>query len=91
MLDFKDPKGPFDAALLVADSYLVMCEQQQKQSIESVRFEPPEKPVRIRVYLRHGGNRLSGQERRDCGEGMAVTPPGLRDYNVDFLLAFVYK
>jgi len=85
-LDFTKPKSPYDAALLVSDSYLLMCTDQQKQSIESIRFQPPGHPVKITVFLRHGRNRLSEQDRSKCADAEPVPAPTLHDHRVDFLV-----
>jgi hypothetical protein len=85
-LDFTNPKSPYEAALLISDSYLLMCTEQQKQSIESIRFQPPGHPAEISVFLRNGRNRLSEEDRRNCADGKPVSPPTLRDYRVDFLV-----
>jgi hypothetical protein len=85
-LDFMNPKSPFDAALLVADSYLLMCEEQQAQSIESIRFQPPGHSGEVSVFLRHGRKRLSEQDRNNCADGKPLLRPRVQDYRVDFLI-----
>ena len=85
-LDFVNPKRPYEAALLVADSYLLMCTDPQKQLIESIRFRPADHPVEIGISLRHGRNRLSREDRNNCANGKSVSPPRMREFRVDFLV-----
>lgn len=54
-LDLTNPQDPVHAALLVADSYLLMCEDFQKRSIEAIDIEPGA----IDILLRGGAVRSS--------------------------------
>jgi hypothetical protein len=87
-LDFTRPESPWDAAVFVADSYLSMCRDQQKQSIDQIQFENTDGTSHpfMTVFARHGRKHLSPSETEGCAEGRLPGQPSLREYRIDFLL-----
>ena len=88
VLDLTQPKTPWDAALLIADSYLQICREQQEQSIKQITFGSAGAtgPTIMTVFARHGRKRLSEQETEACGENRLRSRPAIRDYRIDFIL-----
>ena len=62
-LDLTNPQDPFHPALLVADSYLLMCEDFQKQTIEAIDIEPGA----IDILLRGAAVGSSGARKTTAG------------------------
>jgi hypothetical protein len=85
-LDFTSPTDPMRGSLLVADSYLLMCRDQQRQSIGAIQFRVTERPARISVLVSSGRRRLSESEINACGDNAEVRAPAERKYQVDFVL-----
>src|ERR1700759_497312 len=70
-LDLANPQDPVHAALLVADSSLLMFEDFQKQTIEAIDIEPGA----IDILLRGGRRRVLESEKDDCGYSRPLSPP----------------
>lgn len=85
-LDLTSPTDPMRGSLLVADSYLLMCRDQQKQSIRAIQFLASNRPAEISVLISSGRRRLSESETNACAENRQVRPPAEREYQVDFAL-----
>ncbi len=85
VLDLTRPEKPWDAAVLVADSYVLMCREQQKQSIERIKFEGAAETdaTFMTVFARHGRRKLTKSETKACAENRG---PIVRDYRIDFIL-----
>jgi hypothetical protein len=81
-LDLTNPQDPVHAALLVADSYLLMCEDFQKQTIEAIDIEPGA----IDILLRGGSRRVLESEKDDCGYSRPLSPPRERSYGARFTM-----
>lgn len=88
VLDLTQPKPPWDAALLIADSYVLTCREQQEQSIQQIMFGGTGQrgPTFMTVFARHGRKKLSEQETEACGENRLRSRPAVQDYRVDFIL-----
>src|SRR5205814_1629603 len=63
-LDLLSPRNPWDAALLVTDSYKLMCSDRQEQSIEAIDLQSASE---IRFSLRNGRKKLSSRAPELCG------------------------
>lgn len=87
VVDFTAPKSPWDSAVFTADSYLLMCRDQQVQSIERLIFRPDVRtPPFLTVLARHGRKRLSDRETEACAQDRLHSAPATRNYRVDFVL-----
>lgn len=87
-LDFTRPESPWDAAVFVADSYLLMCRDQQRQSFDQIQFGNTDGTASpfMTVFARHGRRHLSESETEGCAEGQLRGQPSLHEYRIDFLL-----
>jgi hypothetical protein len=87
VVDFTSPKSPWDSAVFTAYSYLLMCREQQVQSIERLILRPAEltSPF-LTVLARHGRRDLSERETEACAQDQLRSSPATRNYQVDFLL-----
>jgi hypothetical protein len=87
VVDFTTPKLPWDAAVFTADSYLLMCREQQVQSIDRLTFHPAQGGLPfMTVSARHGRRNLSERETEACAEGRLQSLPATRNYRIDFVL-----
>jgi hypothetical protein len=87
VVDFTSPKSPWDSAVFTADSYLLMCREQQVQSIERLIFRPAERTSPfLTILARHGRRKLSERETEACAQDRLQSSPATRRFQVDFLL-----
>jgi hypothetical protein len=89
-LDLTAPRTPRDAAMLVADTYVLQCDEQQRQSIAGI--DAPEAPGSLfRVLLDHGRGHLRTSERQRCATGDLDGPtiPTSR-YHIEFTMEGSY-
>jgi hypothetical protein len=86
-VDFTMPESPWDAAIVTADSYLLMCREQQVQRFDRIAFNDGAQFVPlITIFARHGRRQLSKREIDECADDRLRSSPILRDYRIDFVL-----
>lgn len=87
IVDFTAPKSPWDAAVLKSDSYLLMCREEQVQSIDRITFHRDQgaSPF-ITVLAQHGRRNLSEREVEACAEHRLRSSPATQNYRIGFVL-----
>jgi hypothetical protein len=88
VVDFTTPESPWDAAIFTVDSYVLMCREQQVQTIDRITFDAGAQLATpfMTIFARHGRRHLSQRLTEECSEDRLRSSPTLRDYRIDFVL-----